>query len=235
MTDTAMNDPGFLALVHGEIDGELDARQRGELARRLLADPRARSTYEELHRVCGALERLEAVEPPKDLVPSILAALPQVTGRHTRPRAGSGASAMAWRYVAVAAAVLIVATVALETARSPRFTGGEAVGTMAAAEGSTLDTASLANGPVSGRVRLYRDRSGELALEFDVTASAPVDALITGDGHTLRVSGLGGAGTPSPARRTPLPGFGVGTGTVEVTFIMDGHRVNGATLRADGH
>ena len=234
MTDTAMTDPAFVALVHAEIDGELDARQRSELARRLLADPTARAAYEELHRLCGALEKLEVVEPPKDLVPSILAALPQITQRRARSRAWSGDSALAWRYVAAAAGVLIVGAVVLETARSPGAGGSEAVGTMAAADGTTLDTARLANGPVSGRVRLYRDRSG-LALEFDVTASAPVEALITGDGHTLRVSGLGGAGTPVSAGRTALPGFGAETGRVEVTFLMDGHRVGGAILRAGAH
>jgi hypothetical protein len=233
MTDTAMTDPAFLALVHAEIDGELDARQRGELARRLLADPKARATLEELRRLCGALERLEVVEPPRDLAPSILAALPQMTARRAS-RAWSGASALAWRYVAVAAGVLIIGTVALETARSPRFGGSDAVGTMAAADRTTLDTALLPSGPVSGRVRLYRDRSG-LGLEFDVTASAPVDALITGDGHTLRVIGLGQPGTPASTKRTALPGFKTGAGRVEVTFLMDGHRVGGAILSAGAY
>jgi anti-sigma factor RsiW len=235
MTDTAMNDPSFLALVHAEIDGELDPRQRSELARRLLADPKARASYEELRRLCAALESLQAVEPPKELVPKILAALPQISRRQTRRRAASGAAAMAWRYVAVAAAVLIVATVALETARSPRFSGGEAVGTLAAADGTVLDTAPVANSPVSGQVRLYRDRSGGLALELDVTASAPVEAVITGDGHTVTVNGLGQAGTPASTRRIALPGFGTATSRVDVTFLKDGQRVGGAILRAGGH
>jgi hypothetical protein len=234
MTDTATSDPGFLALVHGEIDGELDARQRSELARRLLADPGARATYEGLRRLCGALETLEVAEPPKDFASNILAALPQIARRHSRTRVGSGASILAWRYVAVAAAVLIVATVALETARSPRFDGSGAVGTMAAADGTTLDTASLPNGPVSGRVRLYRDRSGGLALEFDVTASAPVEAIVTGNGHNLSVNGLGGAGVPRLIRRVPLAGFGTATGTVDVAFVIDGRRAGGAILRTGG-
>ena len=46
-----MADVGYLELIHAEIDGVLDERQRAELARRLLADPEARAVREELREL----------------------------------------------------------------------------------------------------------------------------------------------------------------------------------------
>jgi hypothetical protein len=210
-----------LELMHAEIDGELNWHQKGELAQLVLADAQARAEREGLRRVCAALDALTAVEPPGDLRSSILAALPQVAS----PRVRSAAFVPDWRIAAAVAAVLIAGAVVFETGRGPRLTGSEAVGTMAAAEGLTLDTVRLDSGPVQGRVRLYRQGSG-LALAFEVRASAPVDALVTGDGATLRVSSLG------PRTRVQLPGFDPDTHAVEVSFFVNGHRVGGATLKA---
>jgi hypothetical protein len=215
-----MTDASPLELMHAEIDGELNWHQKGELAQLVLADAQARAEREGLRRVCAALEALPAVEPPADLRSSILAALPQVA----RPRARSAAFVPDWRMAAAVAAVLIAGAVVFETGRSPRLTGSEAVGTMAA-EGLTLDTVRLDSGPVQGRVRLYRQGSG-LALAFEVHASAPVDALVTGDGGTLRVSRVG------PRTQVQLPGFAPDTHAVEVSFFVNGHRVGGATLKA---
>src|SRR5690242_18551408 len=74
-----MADSEQLALIQAEIDGELDAHQRGELARRLLADPEARVLREDLGRLCRALDALEEVEPPGELRRRVLDALPQPT------------------------------------------------------------------------------------------------------------------------------------------------------------
>ena len=71
-----MADSGRLALIHAEIDGELDGRQRAELARALLADPEIQVLREDLRRVCAALDVLEDVDPPQQLRQSVLDALP---------------------------------------------------------------------------------------------------------------------------------------------------------------
>ena len=111
-----MADSGRLALIHAEIDGELDGRQRAELARALLADPEIQVLREDLQRVCGALDVLEDVDPPQQLRQSILDALPQ----STPSRARSWWSAPRLRYAALIAGVLAVGTVLYETVESPR-------------------------------------------------------------------------------------------------------------------
>jgi anti-sigma factor RsiW len=222
-----MTDSGHVALIHAEIDGELDGRQRAELARALLADPEAQALREDLKRVCGALDALEDVDPPQQLRQSILDALPQ----STPSRARSWWSAPRLGYAALIAGVLAVGTIVYQTVNGLRPAPTDVAGTMAAAGAPTIvDTVRLGNGVVSGRVSLYRDRAG-LGLQFELAASAPVDVLVASDGHTLRVNGLGGReGRGQTA--VALPGFGVRGEAVDVTFLMDGRPVGSATLRA---
>jgi len=222
-----MADSGHLALIHAEIDGELDAEQRGELARCLLADPETRALREDFQRLCTALNAVEEVEPPPQLRESILAALPQSSTKQRwswEPR---------WRYAAVIAGVVAAGAVVLETVKGPETVTTDVAGTMGAARAPTiLDTAHLGNGPVSGRVSLYRDGVG-LGLEFEVVASGPVEVLVASDGHTLRINGLGRQDKPGGPRTTvALTGFGMGGQTVDMTFLMAGRRVGNATLRA---
>ena len=224
-----MADSGHLALIHGEIDGELDGRQRAELASALLADPEAQALREDLRRVCAALDALEGVDPPPQLRRSILDALPQSTSS----RARSWRSAPRLRYAALIASVVAAGTIVYETLDGPRPAASDVAGTMAAAGALTsVDTVRLGNGVVSGRVSLYRDRAG-LGLEFELVASAPVDVLVASDGHTLRVNGLGMRDAPGgPRTAVALRGFGSSGEAVDVTFLMAGHEVGRATLRA---
>jgi hypothetical protein len=221
-----MTDPGYIELIHAEIDGELDAQQRAELARRLLANPEARAQRDDLQRLCKSLEALEAAEPPPQLLESVLAALP-----HSAP--GSARSWWAdprWRYAAMFAGVLVAAAVVFETVDRTRNPGSEAAGTMATHLRGPVDSVRLGNGPVLGQVSLYRDGAG-LSLGLELVASAPVDVLIASGGHTLRVNGLGrpeGSGMRPTA--VPLPGFGTSGQTVSVTFLMAGRQVGVATL-----
>jgi hypothetical protein len=230
-----MTDDGHLALIHAEIDGELDGQQRAELARRLLADPGARVLREDLGRLCQALDALEEVEPPGELRRSILDALPQ----STPPRPRSWWSAPRIRYAATILVVLAAGAVVYETVHGPKPSTTEVMGTMGPARETTiLDAVRLDGGPVTGRVSLYRDRAG-LGLKFELSASAPVDVLIAGDGRTLRVEGVGrqdkpAQGKPGGALTVGLPGFGMDGQTIALTFLMNGREVGSATLRASG-
>jgi len=222
-----MADSERLALIHAEIDGELDGREGAELARCLLVDPEVRALREDLRRLCTALEALEDVDPPPQLRQSILDALPQVTPSRARSRW----SAPRLRYAALIAGVLAAGTIVYETLDGPRPATSDVAGTMAAAGApTTLDTVRLGNGAASGRVSLYRDRAG-LGLQFELVASAPVDVLVASDGHTLRVNGLG-MGPGGPRTAVALPGFGRSGEAVDVTFLMAGQEVGRATLRA---
>jgi|SRR5579863_7787690 len=213
-----------LALIHAEIDGELDGRQRSELARQLLADPGTRALRDHLRRLCERLDALEQAEPPAELQTRILTALPPAAAMPKRYRK----ALPRWRYAALFAGVLGAGAVVFETVRGPGPATNEITGTMAAGAPVTLDTVSLGDGAVAGRVSLYRDGAG-LAVALELTAGGPVDVLVTTEGHTSRINGL----TDEPgsaARIIALPGTAIKGQAVELTFLMSGRQVGSARL-----
>jgi anti-sigma factor RsiW len=221
-----MSTSRHLELIHAEIDGELDAHGRGELARQLLADPALRLVRDQLHELCAHLDRLDQDEPPAELPAKILGALPPAAV----PRTPYGRSMPRWRYAALIAGVLAAGAVVFESVRGPEPATSEMTGTMAAADAPALDAAILGSGPISGRVSLFRDGTG-LSVALELAASAPVDVLVASDGHTLIIKGLGNASGASRPRIVALPGPGVKGQVVGLTFLMAGRQVSTATLR----
>ncbi|MGO9802864.1 MAG: hypothetical protein ACLPTM_00840 [Steroidobacteraceae bacterium] len=220
-----MATPEELALIHAEIDGELDAGQRAELARRLLADPQLRRMREELRRVCSALDTAREVEPPPELQASILAALPHTPTRQPRWLAQ-------WRYAACLAGVAVAAAITFGSLRGLRPPSSELTGTIAPASQALIDSTAVTGDGLSGRASLYRDGSG-LSLELALRTEAALDVRITSGGYTLQVNNLNSqdrtGGTPI---RLPLSGLDAGAGRVELTFLMAGRPVGSASLRA---
>jgi hypothetical protein len=224
-----MTDPRLNELIQADIDGELDAQQRAELARRLLADPAARAERDELRRVCTSLDAIPQVEPPPDLRDNVLAALP-----HSRPLTRTARAAARdawvsthrWRYAALLAGVAAAGAVVFQTVRGPGPAGTEAAGTMVT---GVLDRAQL-DGPVSGTVALYRDGTG-LGLRFDLAASGPVRVVIVNDGQTLP---LEDAAEPSAAglhRTVPLSGITAHGQPLGLTFLLAGRPAGSTQLR----
>ena len=214
-----MTDEHDLDLIHAEIDGALDSHQRGELARRLLADPEVRAVRDELRRLCASLEQLPEVEPPAQLQVNIARALPPAGIPVRRPITLQPR----WRIAAAVAGALALGSLLFVSLDGQKTGGAELAGTMAAPLAPlTLDTARLQEGPVTGEVRLYRDAAG-LGVSLDVAASVPVDAVITGGGHTLKVAGVGHKGTPTPVS---LVGFGIEAPQgLEISFLAAGAEV----------
>ncbi len=183
-----------LALIHAEIDGELDGHQRGELAAVcLLADPGTRAGVRFDHSSAGSAEasRYAWSKPSRrrDLQTRFLTALPQIRRRatpYTLPEGRCPDGAMPRLFAGVLGAGALV----FETVRGPGPATSEVTGTMAAGAPVTLDRVTLGDGPVAGRVSLYRDGAG-LAVALELTADSPVDVLVTGQGSsTLRINGL---------------------------------------------
>jgi hypothetical protein len=221
-----MADPGQLALIHAEIDGELDPAQRAELARHLLADPQVRALRDDLQRLCQKLDAVEPAEPPAGLRQSILAALPHSSVKRRR------STTPLLRLAAMVAGVVLVGAVVFETVKAPTPAPGEIAGTIALAPAATLvDTVRLGSGPVLGSVSLYRDRA-MLALKFEVTAAPGVGAQVTSEGHTLRIDAIGQANTPGAKVTVALPGVPMHGQSVEVAFLSGDRTVATATLRA---
>jgi len=224
-----MTDPRLNELIQAEIDGELDAQQRAELARRLLADPAARAERDDLRRVCTALDAIPQLEPPPDLRDKVLAALP-----HSRPLTRTArvaardawVSTHRWRYAALLAGVAAAGTIVFQTVRSPGPAGTEAAGTMVT---GVLDRAQL-EGPVSGTVALYRDGTG-LGLRFDLAASGPVKVVIVNDGQTVGLEEAADANTVGLHRTIPLSGITAHGQSLGLTFLVEGRPAGRAQLR----
>lgn len=224
-----MSDPHLTELIQGELDGELDAPQRAELARRLLADPQARRERDELHRVCSALDTIAQVEPPPELRDSVLAALPQGRRQALGTRVMSRdlwVSAHRWRYAAMLAGVVAAGAIVFQTVRGPDPAGTEAAGTMAT---GVLDRAQL-EGPVSGTVALFRDGMG-LGLRFDLAASGPIQVVVHSGGQTLRLNGAAEADSAGLRRTIPLSGITAHGQSLSLTFLLAGHPAGSAQLQ----
>jgi anti-sigma factor RsiW len=224
-----MVDQTQLALVQAEIDGELDARQRAELARQLLADPALRASREEMRRLCRALDGVPEIEPPASLRTDILAALPQIQVRRTR----TAWPVVQWRYAAVLAGVLLTGAIVfriMDFGQGP--SANDMAGTLADQRAPvTVDMVQLSPGAVSGRVSLIRDGT-ELGVALELTSRAPVDVLIASEGHSVRVNGLGSQGSQGAQARTiALPGHGSDGQPVQLTFLIGGREVAKAVLR----
>jgi anti-sigma factor RsiW len=224
-----MVDQAQLTLIQAEIDGELNDRQRAELSRNLLADPALRAAREEMRRVCLALDGLTEVEPPAQLRPDILAALPQFQARRTR----AAWPEVKWRYAAVLAGVLLTGTIVfrvMDFGQQP--SANEMAGTLVSPHAAmTVDMVQLSTGAVSGRVSLIRDGK-ELGVALELTARAPLDVLIASAGHSMRVNGLGSQGNEgATTTAVSLPGFGSGGQPVHLTFLIGDREVARAVLR----
>jgi hypothetical protein len=227
-----MTESEHLALIYAEMDGELDGRQRAELARQLLADPEFRELRDDIQRLCAMLDAVDEVEPPVQLRTRILDALPPPAPSLNRTRW----SVPRWRFAALVAGVLVAAAVVLETIDGTGPASTEVAGTIAApGPRVTLDSVHIRNGSVSGQVSLYRDDRGA-SLVFDLASSAPVDVLIASGGHTQRVDHVVPGGTSAePGATVPLRGFGTGEPqAVDLTFFVAGREVGRATLSAPG-
>lgn len=228
------DDTEFLALINAEIDGELDTRQRSDLARRRLADPESRALQDDFRKLCTALDAVQHVEPPTQLQTNILNALPPAA----RLPARSPWAAPRWRYAALVAGLVAGGALVFGMLQGPGPAITELAGTMAATRPrTTLDSVRFGDGPVTGRVSLYRDAAG-IGVAFELVAAHPVDALITGAGPALRVSDVGQSAAHhlESAAEVPLTSSGADPRVVTVTLLTDGHPVGSATLHESaGH
>lgn len=226
-----MTDEERRALIHAELDGDLDGERRAGLARLLLADPQARALRDELQGLCSRLGTLGQAEAPAELEDSILNRLPSAPIASVAPgyrRASFGR----WRLAAMVAGLLTAGTIVYETVRMPPPASRETSGTMAADALTTVDSVVIGGGPVSGRAMLYRDKTG-LALGLEVSASEPVDVLITAGSHSFRINGLASPKPGGSARQTvALPGVTMQGQQIELSFLIGERTVSHATLRA---
>jgi len=225
-----MTEPSDLALIHADIDGELDEHQRAELARRLLADPELRAVRDSLRQLCRDLDQLPQIEPPLQLRRSVLRRLPP------EPRSGgglwsgggpwSGRPTPQWRYAAMLAAALVGGALLYKSGVGRGPDPNDLAGTMSAAGARTsrlLDSTHVDLGQVTGQISLSRTEANDLRVNVALASSSPVDVMIASGGRSFRID--------SPRTAVVLPGPGTPGQTLQLTFLVAGRQIGAAQLR----
>jgi hypothetical protein len=197
-----------IELIHAELDGELSSEQRAELSRVLLANPEARALRDELNRLFGALAQLEDAAPPRELHASVMKAIGAQQGP-AQPVRRSWYTGPAFRYAAVFVGGLLASAILLGPG-ARRGSGpdvSELVGTIggqhAAGRGAPIDRVQLDLAHVNGAVNSYQ-LEGQLVVELDLKASAPIEVVATYGGQTVHFS-LGSRPDAVPERVIWLP------------------------------
>lgn len=222
-----MTDEQRMALIHAELDGELDGTRRAELARLLLAEPQTRALRDQMQGVCSRLDAVGQVEPPPQLQESILERLPPAP-----PARVYRASFARWRLAALFAGVLTATTIVYETLQGPTPGSRETAGTIAADVPITVDSVALDGSAVTGRATLYRDKTG-LAIGLDVSAAEPVDVLIAAGSQSFRINGLSSPRSAGSTHQTvALPGVRMQGQDIDLSFLIGERTVDRATLHA---
>lgn len=218
-----------MALIHAELDGELDSGQRADLARQLLAEPQMRVLRDQMHGLSRRLDAVGQVEPPTQLKDSILSRLPSAPAVTTYTKASSLSR---WRLAALIAGLVTAGSIVYETVQGPGPGSRETVGTMVAEAPATIDAAVVQSERLTGRASLYRDKAG-LAIGLEVSAAEPVEVLIASGGRSFRINGLGNSNPAAVARRTvPLTGVEMQGQDIELEFLIGERAVSRATLHA---
>jgi anti-sigma factor RsiW len=223
-----VSDDELMTLIHAELDGDLGSEQRAALARLLLADPRARALRDEVRGVSSRLDAVGQVEPPPQLKDSILRRLPSAPVARTYRET----SFSRWRLAAMAAGLLTAGTIVYETVQGPAPGSREIAGTMAADSWTAVDSVAVGSGPVTGRATLYRDKGG-LAVGVEMSATEPVDVVISTGGQSFRINGLGSSKPAGSTHQTvALPGVQMQGQDIQLSFLIGERTVGRASLRA---
>jgi hypothetical protein len=183
-------------LVQADLDGELSATERGELARLLLRDPDARRLHQEFRKTDELLRGVPKAEPPPGLRAAILAA-PALSGRPADPghRHHHG-----WSHYRVAAAILggLLIVGISYLVRDGNSPGTDLQGSLSAA-GRTRATGlvapqdQLSMRAAGGEVTASLWRDGErLSLELDSSTTIPCEVIARIDGAATTFVGNSG-------------------------------------------
>lgn len=181
-------DERTIELLHGDIDGELDAGERAELRGRLESSEEARREHERLRALAGTMEGLPDFVPPPGLRDAILnAARPPSTAIGAPPaRKRVGLSLVA----ALAATVVGIAVFVGQHSELPELDASVLAGTLGRPATSGLPpTMRFDAAVVSGTIMLHYGKEG-LALEVDLDASTPIEIVAAANGARLVARGF---------------------------------------------
>lgn len=178
-------------MVQAQLDGELSAADRAELARHLLKDAEARRLHDEYLRVDRLLRDIPAAEPPAGLREAILA------GASRADLPGEARDARRWmplpRIAAAVAGGLLIVGLAYLVSDEPT-PGVELQGSLQAGGGPDLPAAagefrvSLQAEGITVDATLHREGS-VIRLELHSAADIPVEVAVRFDPATTSFAG----------------------------------------------
>lgn len=212
------------ALIQAQLDGELPAGERAELARLLLQDADARRLHDAFARTDRLLRDVPAAEPPPGLREAILAG----SARMERP--GSNRDRWTSRStVRIAAAFLggLLIVGLAYVARDGRAPGMELQGSLGAAG----DTVSLQSEGVTVSASMRRDGDRH-RIRIDAAAPMPCEVAVKFDPATTSYAG-GAADAALTAAHGEVT-VRVPTGRLSTVLEFSGAAPTTLELRADG-
>lgn len=181
-------DQHVLNLLNASIDGEINATDRQELERLLLASDELRSLKEELETLTGILDELPQVDPPEFLQETIERQLRlPVQGRNDVSGTGSWSDWLSANWIrggfGLAAALFL--TIGVYEMGSEPITakdGTSMVGTVANKntvnrQGTLIDSINLASERLEGLVEL-RNENDLFTLNLQLNSGVPSEVII---------------------------------------------------------
>ena len=222
-----MTDPRLLALLHAELDGDLDAAGRAELASHLATDPELARLRAELAAVDAGLAALPAVEPPALVLADILAGLPPVR-RETVVVALRAPAA--WAYAASLFAVVGAGVLLQQSGLLTAELAGEAAGTLVqpGAPAELLDSVPLEFPGISGRAQAFRDEG--VRLDIELANAEDLRVVVLGGGTEQTLAAPRQANGARQQLQLKLPAAAIAAGRVNLRLEAQGRVVGEASL-----
>ncbi len=244
-----MTDPRLLALLHAELDGDLDAAGRAELASHLATDPELARLRAELAAVDAGLAALPAVEPPALVLADILAGLPPVR-RETVVVALRAPAAVpttlpsvapvtvirsrrmvrVWAYAASLFAVMGAGVLLQQSGLLTAELAGEAAGTLVqpGASAELLDSVPLEFPGVSGRAQAFRDEG--VRLDIELANAEDLRVVVLGGGTEQTLAAPRHTDGASQQLHLKLSAAAIAAGRVNLRLEAQGRVVGEASL-----
>ncbi len=244
-----MTDPRLLALLHAELDGDLDAAGQAELASHLATDPELARLRAELAAVDVGLAALPAVEPPAVVLADILAGLPPLPREPVvvplRAPASAPTSAplaapvtvmrsrrvvRVWAYAASLLAVVGAGVLLQQSGLLTAELAGEAAGTLVqpGAPAELLDSVPLEFPGISGRAQAFRDEG--VRLDIELANAEDLRVVVLGGGTEQVFAAPRQANGTRQQLQLKLPAAAIAAGRVNLRLEAQGRVVGEASL-----
>jgi hypothetical protein len=186
-----MMDERALELIHGELDGELNAGEQEELRHLSEASPDVRRHLERMRALRDGLDGLPVFEPPAGLRDAILARVPTRArdARYAHRREASQRRGRLGLVAAMAATMAVVVMVLNKGPELPELDPAALGGTIGRNAELSSPAMFFAESEVSGSIRLLRGEQG-LVMEVDLDAARPISLVAHTDGRDFVFEGF---------------------------------------------